>query len=100
MLLYNITIGIDKDIEQKWLRWIKEKHIPDVMSTGLFKYSKMFKVIHDEDQNTVSYAIQFYAETIQHVTQYLEIFAPVLVEEHRKRYINKHVVFQTLLEEV
>lgn len=100
MLLYNITFGIDRDIETLWLEWIREKHIPDVMATGLFESFRMFKVLHDEDENTVSYSIQYYALTIHHVNQYLDIFAPRIVEEHRKRFVNKHVVFQTLLEEV
>jgi hypothetical protein len=100
MLLYNITVGIDRDIEQIWLKWIRENHIPDVMATGLFESYKMFKVLHDEDEAMVSYSIQYFAKTIQHVTQYLEIFAPKLVAEHRRKFVDKHVVFQTLLEEV
>jgi hypothetical protein len=95
-----MTIGIDKDVEQEWLQWVQKKHIPDVMKTGLFVSSKMFKVLHDNDDSTVSYSIQYYAESIQHVTQYLQVFAPSIVEEHRKKFINKHVAFQTLLEEV
>jgi hypothetical protein len=95
-----MTIGIDRDVEQEWLQWIQEKHIPDVMKTGMFVSSKMFKVLHDNDDSTVSYSIQYYAESIQHVTQYLQIFAPRIVEEHREKFINKHVAFQTLLEEV
>lgn len=100
MLLYNITVGVDRDIEQSWLEWIREKHIPDVMRTGMFVDWRMFKVLHDEQEDTVSYSIQYFAESIEKVQQYLEVFAPVIVEEHRQKFINKHVAFQTLLEEV
>lgn len=100
MLLYNVTVGVDKDIEQEWLQWIKAKHIPDVMRTGLFVESKMFKVLHDENEETVSYSIQYFANSIDQIQQYIEVFAPALIEEHKQKFFNKHVVFQTLLEQV
>jgi uncharacterized Fe-S radical SAM superfamily protein PflX len=99
MLLYNVTVGIDKDIEIEWLQWMKENHIPAVMNTGMFVSSKIYKVLHDQDDGTISYSVQYFADTIDQVQQYLEVFAPVLIEEHRNRFLNKHVVFQTLLEE-
>lgn len=100
MLLYNVTVGIDKQIEDEWIAWIKEKHIPDVMATGFFVDWKFYKVLHDQDDGNVSYSIQFFADTINQVTTYLEQFAPPIVAEHRTRFHNRHVTFMTLLEEV
>lgn len=100
MLLYNVTVGIDSDIEAEWLRWMKEEHIPNVLKTGMFESYKMYKVLHDQEDGTISYSIQYFAKTIENVTHYLQEFAPSLVETHRKRFANKHVAFRTLLEEV
>lgn len=100
MLLYNVTVGIDKDVEQEWIRWMKEKHIPAVMQTGMFVNSKMYKVLHDAEDGTISYSIQYFAKSIDDVQQYLEVYAPRLIEEHRQRFNNKHVAFRTLLEEI
>lgn len=100
MLLYNITVGIDKDVELEWLEWMKSRHIPEVLRTGMFVGSKIYKVLHDQDEGTISYSIQYFAESIDQVQEYLEVFAPKLVEEHRVRFLNRHVAFQTLLEEV
>jgi len=99
MLLYNVTVGVDKDIETEWLEWMKDKHIPDVMKTGMFESSKIYKVLNDQDDGSVSYSVQYFAKNIDNVQQYLEVFAPVLTEEHRKRFVN-NVAFRTLLEEV
>ena len=44
MILYNITVSIDYNVHQEWLIWMKEVHIPDVMSTGLFLKSKIAKI--------------------------------------------------------
>ena len=100
MLLYNVTIGIDKDVEEEWIEWIRTNHIPKVMNTGLFVDSRMYKILHDEDDGTVSYSIQYFSKNINSVTEYLQKFAPAIIEEHRSQFKDKHVVFQTLLEEI
>jgi hypothetical protein len=100
MVLYNVTIGIDAAAELEWLEWMKNKHIPDVMSCELFLEYKIFKVITGEAEETVSYSIQYFADNINMVQKYLNEFAPALVEEHRKRYQNRHVAFRTLLEQI
>ena len=100
MFLYNVTVGIDKVAEQEWLQWMKEVHIPRVLETGMFVGYKIYKVLHDQDEGSVSYSVQYFAQTIKHVTAYFEKFAPRLMEEHRIRFQDKHVAFMTLLEEV
>lgn len=100
MFLYNVTIGIDKDVEQEWLQWMKNDHIPKVMSTGLFVENRIYKVLHDQGEETVSYSIQYFAKAIDQVTLYFDKYAPQLIEEHRIRYRDKHVAFMTLLEEL
>ena len=100
MVIYNVTIGIDREIEKEWLNWMKAKHIPDVMKCGIFTEYNMFKVLTHEEEETVSYSIQYHAKNIEEVSFYLEEFAPALAEEHRLRYKNRHVAFRTLLESV
>jgi hypothetical protein len=100
MFLYNVTIGIDKDVEEDWLIWMKEDHIPEVLSTGKFVTHKMYKVLHENNDGSVSYSVQYFAETLDHVVSYLEQFAPTLVEKHKQKYGSKHVAFRTLLEEI
>lgn len=100
MLLYNVTVGVDKEVEAEWLQYMKETHIRAVLDTGLFIGHKMYRVLHDQDDGTISYSVQYFARSIEDVQQYLEVFAPVLIEDHRKRFHNRHVAFMTLLDEV
>ena len=100
MLLYNVTIGIDPQAEQEWLIYMKETHIPAVMKTGMFTSSKLYKVLHDTEDGTISYSVQYFAENIDNVQLYLDRFAPALIEQHRQRFQNRHVAFRTLLEEI
>lgn len=100
MLLYNVTVGVDKDVEEEWLQYMREKYIKDVLNTGLFVSHKMYKVLHDQDDGTISYSVQYFARSIEDIQQYLETFAPTIIEEHRKKFNNRHVTFMTLLDEV
>ena len=101
MVLYNVTVGIDPDVEFEWLNWMKKVHIPAVMNTDMFVDHKIFKVLSQEEgEETVSYSVQYFAEDVEFVMKYLNEFAPPLVEEHRKRYQNRHVAFRTLLQQV
>lgn len=100
MLLYNITVGIDKEVEIEWLNWMKTEHIPEVMNTNLFYDFKIYKVLHDQDDENISYSVQYLAQTLDQVTTYFEKFAPAILEKLRLRFKDKHVAFMTLLEEV
>ena len=100
MVLYNVTVGVDKNIEEEWFGWMKLTHIPKVMATGFFIDYKIYKVLSHEEEGTVSYSIQYFAEAVEHVVTYLNDHAPALVEEHLTRYKDRHVAFRTLLEEV
>ena len=100
MLLYNVTVGIDKSVEQEWISWMKSEYIPEVMNTGLFVKFKMYKVLHDQDDGNISYSVQYFAESLDQVMLYFEKFAPSLSEKLLARFRDKHVAFMTLLEEV
>ncbi len=100
MLIYNVTTGVDKHIEQEWVIWMKEIHIPDVMKTQLFVGYRMYRVLSAGEDDTVSYAIQYQARSISQIEQYLDNFAPSLREEAKKKFGDKAVSFRTLLEEV
>lgn len=78
---------------------MKQKHIPDVIKTGMFMSAKMYKVLHDQEDNSVSYSVQYFARSIENVQQYLDVFAHSLREEQKQRFPN-NVAFRTLLEEV
>jgi len=100
MLLYNVTIGIDKSAEQEWLKWMRERYIPAALETGLFLDSKIYKVLHDDNESTISYSVQLFAKSITQVVEYLDKYEPALGEELKQMFRDRHVAFRTLLEEV
>lgn len=97
--MYNVTFGIDKKIETEWIAWIKENYIPAMMETNLFIDYKFYKVLTHDEETSVSYSLQCFADTIEQVVKYLNEYAPAIVEAHRIYFKDQHAAFNTLLDE-
>ena len=99
MVLYNITVNVENSIEQDWLSWMRTKHIPDTLATGHFKSHKVLKLLSHQ-QEGVSYAIQYYAKSINQIHEFQINHGERLQGDMYARYGDKAVSFRTLLEEI
>ncbi len=97
MILYNVTINIETDVHDEWLKWMKEVHVPDVMQTGLFSENKICKLLVDEEQG-LTYSFQYFCASLSDYQLYQTEHAPRLQAEVRKKYEGKFVAFRSLLE--
>lgn len=98
MIIYNVTAHIEPSIENDWLNWMEEKHLPDMLATGKFTAAKVFKVITDQDMGGVSYAAQYLCKNRADYTAYLEENAAGLRKEGLERYGDKVLYFRTELQ--
>ena len=99
MIIYSVTVKIESAIEQDWVTWMRNVHIPDVMNTGLFQEYRMSKVLV-QDPDGVNYSIQYLCPSEDQLNTYLNEHAKALQEEHTARYKDQFVAFRTLLEVV
>lgn len=97
MIIYNVTISIDKAFEAEWLDWMKSTHIPDVINTALFTDCTISRVLAEE-MGGHTYAIAYSCKSMEHYTLYKEKFAAQLQGEHSKKFAGKFTAFRTLLE--
>ncbi len=97
MIIYNVTVNIENDVHQEWLKWMKEVHIPDVMNTGCFIENKICKVLVNEEQGT-TYSVQYTCTDMDTLKKYQANHAPRLQKEHTDKYGTKALAFRTLLE--
>jgi len=97
MIIYNVTVSIDTAIEQDWVKWMQEVHMPDVMAAGYFTTSKLCRVIGGDEMG-VTYAAQYECESLAMLQQYETKAAPALRADYKKRYEGKYVAFRTMLE--
>jgi hypothetical protein len=99
MIIYNVTVKIDTAFHDEWLQWMKETHIPDVMSSGCFTENRMLKVLTDETDGS-TYSIQYSCHSMNDFLEYEHRHAAKLRAEHSEKYRDKFVAFRTLLEVV
>lgn len=98
MILYNVTLNVNEDIAGDWLHWMTDKHIPDVMATGLFKDYKIYKIISDDEGSTFS--VQYFLNSMEDYETYKKNFATALQSEHSGKFKDKFVAFRTIMESV
>ncbi len=101
MILYSITINIEKTVHEQWMTWIRTYHLPTIMQTGLFVENKMLKILTEEENNTgITYSFQYYLKNLDDLKNYQTNFEPVIEAELFKKYSNQFVQFKTILEVV
>ena len=99
MILYNLTIVVDYDHAARWLKWMKEKHMPDVLATQMFLEGKIARILAEEEGG-LSYSVQYLAASMKDFQRYEREFAPALRKEHENLFAGKYVAFRTLLDVV
>ncbi len=97
MLIYNVTINIEESIEQEWLAWMQQEHIPEMIATGKFEKALMTKVRVDEEMGGVTYSVQYGCPSQEHLESYYDNDAERL-RAQSNRFAGKFVAFRTELE--
>lgn len=97
MILYNITVIMEEDIEQEWLLWMRDTHIPAVMDAGKFASQRLLKVLESPNEG-VTYCVQFVADSKQIYDEYRFTFEEQFLSTLQCQYVNKLVSFTTIME--
>ena len=98
MILYNVTIKIEQSLEADWLAWMREEHIPEILKTNLFSDYKLCRLLHEEEDGGVTFAVQYFCENMDAFQTYQNKFAKELQAKHVARYKDRYVAFRTLME--
>lgn len=98
MYLYNITTKITHRIHEDWVRWMKEKHIPELMNTGCFTGYRFVRVLEIDDREGPTYAVQFYAASKSDYERYLADYAPSLQKDALENWGDNFIGFRSLME--
>lgn len=97
MYIYNVTTNVDASIHQEWLKWMKEKHIPNMLSLGKFTNAKMIQVMVEEEMGGTTYAVQYTVDSLETLQEYYQEDAEKLRAEAMHLFKDKIVAFRTEL---
>ncbi len=96
-VLYNVTCCVNPEIGEEWLEWMRNHHIPEVMATGKFEEYRILEMIDAEQVNSVTYAIQYLASSLELYHRYQNEHAPMLQKKTLDRYGDQISAFRSLL---
>lgn len=98
MIIYNVTVKIDKDIEREWLAWMQGIHIPQVMQTGCFTGNDIMRLRYPKDDEGETFAVQYYCADMKQLETYHRDFAAALQRDHSEKFGSRVAAFRTILE--
>lgn len=100
MLIYNVTIKVDRSIAGAWLQWMFDEHLPDVMRTGCFSNYRLVRLLEIDDSEGPTYAAQYHAESKADYNRYTELYAPELRRRSIDKWGDRFITFRSLMEVV
>jgi hypothetical protein len=96
--IYNVTVVVNPVVEERWLKWMREEHIPNVMETGLFSSFLFTQVFPEQEQDHPSYSIQYRAADLESIKLYMQMYADELRARSAKAWGEHALAFRTVLE--
>jgi hypothetical protein len=100
MIVYNFTIKIHPAIENAWLQWQQQEHIPEIMASGQFTEYKMFRLLEQDETDGLTFVVQYFAPTMENYLTFIEEFAPVLQQKAFDKWGNRFIAFRTVMQVV
>ena len=97
-ILYNVTVKVDEAIHLEWLDWMKQKHIPDVMRTGCFESYRIMRILGDDNEHGVTFAMQYISPDKEAFKTYQKEFAKTFQQEHADTFKDRYAAFRTLMQ--
>lgn len=99
MIIYRVSVRVERVIAPQWLAWMRKTHMPDVMKTGCFDDSYMLKPLQDEGQHVV-YVMEYVTTSLSRLEHYQRQFATALQEDHRLKFRERASATREVLEVV
>ena len=100
MFVYNVSLKLDWGIVEEWLRWMREEHMEEVLATGCFIDSKLFKLLVQDDTEGPTFIVQYTCNKKIDYLRYKKEFAPALQQKGASKFGNKMVAFRSIMESV
>ncbi len=98
MIIYSVSVSIEKSVAEDWKEWMLAHHIPEVMDTGCFESYTMCKMLEPlVDKQAITYNIQYRCLSEEVLSRYQKEYAPDLQASHNLRYNNRFHAFRSIL---
>ena len=99
-IIYNVTVKVEANIAESWLRWMIDEHIPEVLDSKCFYEYRILRLLEVDETEGPTYAIQYMAESKADYNRYIEIHAEVMRKKTYDRWGERFIAFRSVMEVV
>lgn len=92
MITYEVKLTIQPEVEEEWVNWMRTRHVPDVIATGLLK---SYQILKPQDSPQV-YLFHYHFENESDFKTYETEFAGRLRQDVIELYDGKFTGERTL----
>jgi hypothetical protein len=100
MIIYNVTVKVDRSVATDWLVWMQSEHIPAILETKCFNGYKLVQVLELDDSDGPTYAVQYFADTMDDYKNYINAHAAEMRKQATDKWGDSFVAFRSLLREI
>ncbi len=98
MVIYNITAKPLHTIAGEWLYWQRHTHIPEIMATGFFTDSKIYRLLDVDETDGPTFCTQLYAASLEDLQQYIAEFSDFFQQKAFAKWGDQFIAFRTIME--
>jgi hypothetical protein len=98
MIIYNVTVNVTNTIAGAWLEWLKTEHIPEIIATGCFTHAVILRLLETDDQESITYAVQYHAGSKALYNRYIELFADSMRKKGTDKWGDQFIAFRTVMQ--
>jgi hypothetical protein len=100
MVVYNVTVNVERQVADAWLQWLLQEHIPEIMKTNCFTGYRVVRLLEIDDSEGPTYAIQYDAESKADYNRYMELHAATMRQKSFDKWGEQFIAFRSLMEVV
>lgn len=97
MLIYNTTYHLEEEVEDNFLIWLKEVHIPEIEKQDSLRNPKICKILSHSEEGQATYALQWEVESPAELHRWHMKYGSFAKEQVDKIFKQKVLYFDTLM---
>ena len=98
MIIYNVTVKVEKGSAKEWVAWMKKEHIPELMKTGLFVDYRLCRILEQDEREGITYTAQYFCDNLEHYNTYISEHAQKMRDKGFSKFGSKFIAFRTVME--
>ncbi len=97
MLIYNTTFHLHQDVEENFLIWLKEVHIPEVEKEDVLRNPRICKILSHAEPGESTYALQWEVDSPAELHRWQMSQGSFAKDQVQKIFNEKVLGFETLM---